>query len=356
MNIPNLRDLHAKCRRRFWNRIKNSNDPAIQQRWSDAKRLSIAVWNPFLCAEKKNMEDEKEVGKVDNKQNKEKNDEKKVAIQRRVEEVKELVMQGSIMRQQHIGKKDDTWVKTALGLSSSLLKFGMNAITQTLPSLNNLKRWGLSSVEQCRLCDQKETIMHVESFCPVALNSGRYTWRHNKVLSCVVNMLKSWLPFGSELLADLPDTPFNYVILPADISKLALRPDICIIHRPSKRVVFLELSVPDDSNMDKRHNSKVVKYSPLCKDASSNGWNSWSIAFEVSWRGLHNGSLSTLLRELATLWFGAKSKLWEAKSKEWKKDSHMLLHNCSMAALNASYVIWRMRTCNIFDPTMFDRD
>ena len=43
---------------------------------------------------------------------------------------------------------------------------------------------------ECMLCGESETLHHVLSNCKYALDTGRYTWRHNKVLKEVVEATK----------------------------------------------------------------------------------------------------------------------------------------------------------------------
>ena len=48
----------------------------------------------------------------------------------------------------------------------------LNVFLDTLPSKNNLSRWG----EKCILCGNKETLQHV-LYGKIMLDQGRYTWR-----------------------------------------------------------------------------------------------------------------------------------------------------------------------------------
>ncbi len=58
------------------------------------------------------------------------------------------------------------------GLSKSLLKFRINSVTNTVTTIDNLKRWGYlrSGDDSCVLCgDSNPTITHVLSMCKGAL-------------------------------------------------------------------------------------------------------------------------------------------------------------------------------------------
>ena len=81
------------------------------------------------------------------------------------------------------------WKEAMLMFSPRLMKFWMNAMTETLPSPDNLKRWGVKKQFSCGLCKKKNvTSLHVLAGCIYVLGKenrnphleDRYTWRHNK--------------------------------------------------------------------------------------------------------------------------------------------------------------------------------
>ena len=91
------------------------------------------------------------------------------------------------------------WGKVMTNYSPRLFKFVLNASINTLPSPDNLRRWGVKNKEfKCGLCSQSwVTSAHILAGCPYVLktenqNPGtdRYTWRHNSVLSVIRKHLK----------------------------------------------------------------------------------------------------------------------------------------------------------------------
>ena len=51
----------------------------------------------------------------------------------------------------------------------------------------NLKTWNLQESDVCVLCNKSPcNLKHILSNCNVALTGGRYTWRHDRVLKCIV--------------------------------------------------------------------------------------------------------------------------------------------------------------------------
>jgi hypothetical protein len=102
-----------------------------------------------------------------------------------------LEMQGAAHQKVIEGSQDFDWMHHFTGLSKSLLRFGINSVTNTLPTVDNLKRWGYLRVgeESCALCgDPKPSITHVLSMCKVAFGDGapdgfnRIKWRHDNIL------------------------------------------------------------------------------------------------------------------------------------------------------------------------------
>ena len=54
----------------------------------------------------------------------------------------------------------------------------------------NLKSWNLSEKSECTLCGSHGNLRHILSGCKVSLTGGRYTWRHNKVLSSIMKTVE----------------------------------------------------------------------------------------------------------------------------------------------------------------------
>ena len=52
---------------------------------------------------------------------------------------------------------------------------------------------------------------------------------------------------------DLPSHPLQYSQVPIELGLTTKRPDIIVIDDVNKVVGFLELTVPDEENMEKRH-------------------------------------------------------------------------------------------------------
>ena len=150
-----------------------------------------------------------------------------------------------------------------------VLKFALNAGVNTLPTFDNLKRWGKRVSDRCVFCGNIETLAHVLSNCTTALTQGRLTWRHNSVLSSIIKLIRPHLRNGLVLYADMPghQAPHGGTI-PPHILVTALKPDVFIFNELSEEVIVFELTCPWDSNIDRSHNYKLEKYAPLVADLS----------------------------------------------------------------------------------------
>ena len=98
------------------------------------------------------------------------------------------------------------WSSVVPKLPSELLNFSLNAVQDTLPHNDNLARWrkneGLSS--SCKLCGERQTLLHVLNACPKTLSLRRYNERHDAVLEVLATFFAGTLPEGYTFIADLP--------------------------------------------------------------------------------------------------------------------------------------------------------
>ena len=98
---------------------------------------------------------------------------------------------------------DLTWRRLIFGMSDNELKFTLQAITNTAPTPDNLRRWNCAQIDSsCTLCGRPCSLCHVLNSCSVSLHQGRYSWRHNAVLSVVKrHLLKFWDHVVNEAIA-----------------------------------------------------------------------------------------------------------------------------------------------------------
>ena len=117
------------------------------------------------------------------------------------------------------------------------------------------------------------------------LQQGRYTWRHDSVLSHILDFLKRSITTTSfEIHCDIGErTP---VTIPPDILVTTDRPDLVVINRLNKTIWIFELTVSFECSINKAHDRKTNKYVRLVNDLEQLGYTVQFCAFEIGSRGL----------------------------------------------------------------------
>ena len=146
-------------------------------------------------------------------------------------------------------------------LPTSIFNFTIKYLNNTLPTRKNLNLWKLSQSSDCQFCLHPETLLHVAAGCKVYLGQGRYTWRHNSVLSFLATFLN--VVEGSSLYADIPGFPS-----PSTIAGNDLRPDL-LLHTKDNCLYILELTIGFETNLNNNAEKKHLKYSQLVSDLRS---------------------------------------------------------------------------------------
>ena len=271
----------------------------------------------------------------------------------------QLQLQGQWTRWENYVKNDLSW-KSLLAMPANLLSFCLASTYDVLPSPSNLKRWRICTESSCSLCSKEIcTTAHVLGACKVSLTQGRFTFRHDSVLSELASILSSFIkalpptppkrliklafvkagksvskskvkPTGILHLASdwviVSDLQNSY-IFPGHIALTSLRPDIVVFSNPLKRVILIELTCPCEENMESWHSIKLTKYSALVESILLNGWCVDLFAIEVRARGYCSRSATTCLKRLG---FGNKLAFSTAKTLGQK-------------SMESSFYIWLAR-------------
>ena len=179
-------------------------------------------------------------------------------------------------------------------LKKGALKFLLNATIDTLPTLANLQRWKKSPNDLCKLCRCRQTTSHILSSCSTALNSGRYTWRHDTILSYILSCIDTT---KVSAYSDLPgQQAAGGGTFPPDITITNLRPDVVLVDRESKQVHLFELTMPGEGWIEQRHKQKSDKYAHFATDCEP--YSCTVECFEVSNKGFistrNHATLKTL--------------------------------------------------------------
>ena len=109
-----------------------------------------------------------------------------------LEQCRTLSVQGQTVRQFE-DRAADLWSQTVLTSPDHMMRFALNAVTDTLPHNANLHLWGKKPSPKCQLCPERQTLQHVLNHCCVALERRRYNQRHDDVLQSLYNFISSHL-------------------------------------------------------------------------------------------------------------------------------------------------------------------
>ncbi len=249
--------------------------------------------------------------------------------------ISSLALQGEFVRIWDIQEADFTWKADINNLPRGVAKFLLNASLNTLPTKDNLRRWGKVISEACDLCRNRETLGHVLSGCPVALDQGRYTWRHDSVLDRVASFIKDSVSDGSEVHSDAGGRPWT---VPPDILPTSDRPDLVVLNREKKTISIFELTVPYENNIAKNHQYKCHKYVPLILDLQRIDFNVKYFAVEIGCRGMISKDNTNRLHAFYSSVSNQKVKC---------KDFKALKSSLCKIAITASFIVYKAK----FQPT-----
>ena len=98
-----------------------------------------------------------------------------------------LLKQGHYLKFAEQEKCDPNWKSTLFNLPKGTMKFLLNSFINTLPTQDNLKLWSKTFSDKCHLCKNKDSSLHCLNGCKIALRQGRFTWRHDNIITYIVN-------------------------------------------------------------------------------------------------------------------------------------------------------------------------
>ena len=186
--------------------------------------------------------------------------------------------------------------------------------------------------DRCPFCGNIQTLAHILSNCNVFLEQGRFTWRHDSVLSSIIDIIRPRLLDGFVLFSDMSgfQAPHGGTI-PPNVLVTNLRPDLVLLNESLRVIIVFELTCPWDNNVERSHAYKEEKYSPLIADLSHH-YTAYLFSVEVSVRGQITKANRARLKSFA---FRSCGDAREATS--------LLLKNCSKASLLCSYSLFSAR-------------
>ena len=108
------------------------------------------------------------------------------------ERIRKLTFQGDFVQLLIEEQENVSWKSICNNIPKGVLSFALKSSTNGLNTPDNLKRWGIRKMDKCGLCKNRGTLEHTLNYCSVALNQGRFTWRHDSVLAYFTSELKRY--------------------------------------------------------------------------------------------------------------------------------------------------------------------
>ena len=337
IDIPSILELRTKAKLVFLSSINTSQDPMITELGSlladDSFLSSQGVPDASTLLLQKARNSIASIGKRQLS-----NHVKKVFRQHQLKtwdsKLEQLTVQRKFLDITELEACNGVWNRIQAGLPASQLSFLLRAGSDTLPTPLNLKRWRMRIDSRCALCSHHLPITHhILSACPIALEQGRYTWRHDSTLNVLVKGLRTALP-EARILADLPglraeENPPSTI--PSELLVTTARPDIVVI--ANQEVTLVELTIPFNSpesliNAKQRKEDKP-NYQLALSDLDSRGFRSSLITVEI-------GSLGHWLP-------GTRTSSRQLLRNMSKSAVTCLLDQAAKAAIAGSQVIFNTR-------------
>ena len=198
-------------------------------------------------------------------------------------------MQGDFLNLLIEEEQSITWRSIIRNMPRNVMSFATRLCTNSLNSPDNLVRWGKRKMGTCPLCASPHgTLAHITNFCPVALQQGRYTWRHDSVLQHLTSQIKDLVTKQTEVFADLEGHQINGATIPADIVISAgkgSKPDLVLINRERKEVALMELTCPLPQCEQQASMRKHTAYANLQISLAENGFKTYLVPFEICSNG-----------------------------------------------------------------------
>ena len=210
-------------------------------------------------------------------------------------------MQSKLTEAVNLEQESQVWKRIRDGLPAGQLSFILRAASDTLPTLLNLRRWKIQCGAKCSLCgNSRPTVAHILNGCSVELEQGRYTWRHDCVLSTSTSILRSYLSTETTIYADLPNqraTEHPPSTIPPSILVTPLKPDLVLLHK-DKQATVIELTCPMNtkSNLVAARSMARKRFMGFYShsDMANQGWT-------VDYETLEIGSLGHYQKEMHPL-------------------------------------------------------
>ena len=241
--------------------------------------------------------------------------------------ISQMKTQGLVMKsiwEHSWSKSTNYWHKAVSRLPKNIYSFVTRYLNNTLANGTNTLKWRTSQTSTCGVCGGNETLGHVISGCKVAMEQGRYTWRHDSVLKSIALAL-SPIVRPSEIFCDCDPLIFKS---PSIISGNRYRPDLIIKFQQTK-LLILELTVGYETNLKVNFDRKQEKYITLIDELNK--------TYDVNYVNLSMGSIGTIYKNSSNI----KREFIETGLLE--NDYNHLIAKIIEICIRCSYYIFCMR-------------
>jgi hypothetical protein len=286
-----------------------------------------------------------------------------------------LARSGDFLKWDNMMGNQIDWNTQILQMSKEELAFSLNGQALSLPSPSNLRRWGFNPIARCLLCNKfSADAAHMLAGCPVVLNQGRSTYRHDNVLRSILHDLrgivaiaskrqiirsivpkigKSFIKSGQKKTITPPtkgasrsllhlandwdfqidlDGSFKWPI--PNVVATDLRPDIVFVSNNMRIIIWGELTAPMERRISISAIIKKKRYIDLKARLMSKGWTVYDMTLEVGALGFTSTSVADFLTKLG---FPQMQKKF------------MIKRMC-VTALRSSFYIWNARHSLTWNP------
>ena len=118
-----------------------------------------------------------------------------------------LLKQGEYLQFVKEQEQDATWKSYVYNFKKKgTMKFILDASINCLSTQDNLKLWNKSTSDKCFLCGNRDSTLHTLNGCKVALDQGRYTWRHDNIFKYIVDSIDSKYTVNSDIEGHMTGT------------------------------------------------------------------------------------------------------------------------------------------------------
>ena len=197
------------------------------------------------------------------------------------------------------------WSDVHHSMPKSIFNFAIRFLNNALANRSNMVLWGQTDDSRCTFCKEHETLLHVIAGCKEYLDQGRYTWRHNSVLSFIARTLSSLK--NVSLCVDLDGWESSCVI-----TGMEIRPDLLVVKGAT--LYIMELTVGFEVNIEKNAARNEAKYEELSHRLNDEYDEVNFVNLSMGSIGVFGKSCNSFLTMMSSIGIGEKTSTYIIKT------------------------------------------